>query len=368
MKQNKKYNFISCDKKSKIVISTALCFSMLLSSCNLNNHNSKFITSDNSNDSEIIVPNYLLSEYPSITDYDNNIASMLPRFNNLNFEWNQGNYLELSQYLASYSNDKSAIYLASGFGYDSTYFREGLTSYFNNNLSEVYGYQDELIYVDDLNYINTNFSYGVVNTAVVNSWINTYSSTTSTKILRSVLSSLNLRPYIDEIPSAYMQSVFIDYYNMDEDELFNLIVEYNETGNITLHDRLLTFYTLFSYNQQIHSLVGNSTTNSLTGEEHIIRLCRNKNGGLMINLDPSDQIYQAIIRRFARIGEPLNTTTYIDPLTGSLIDVINPDTVESYRTAYQSSIDGMLSYAKVPTNPLESIMYDSDNILNIRGL
>ena len=296
------------------------------------------------NSKNVTITHKVAQSYQNADGYDHDYANIAKTYQ-FNIKWDTNLYLEFNEYLKRYHY--TTLERISGFGYEDPLLKQALNEFLNLKYGLYYGDNVEFE-LDDFNYINTFKSDKYISS---NALENLFKSDfhQSGMILRAVMMSLNLRPYIDEIPYEYMISVFNDYYELSEEELNALLTEYESKRNPALRERILAFYTLYRYNQHLHMLAGYKLNSDEDSDvTHSIEFARNKGGSLRLNIEPTDYINTMIIRALKMNKEPLNTEKYVNTFDGTSFTAILKDTEKSYMECFGTDYRSILNYAGLP--------------------
>lgn len=234
-----------------------------------------------------------------------------------------------------------------GFGFDSPYTTEYVTSFIN----EKYGTSYEVVNIDDVNFYNTNhyhiapelFDADAVNRLI---WFSYYSGSLDCDfdcfmVNRAIMLSLGLVPMVDEIPYEYIAK-YAPITDVTLDELHSMIDDYLHNGGRGLTEDELTLVEILKYNISFHDILN---------WRYDIPLGRRTDGTICMLLTPNLNRYQGVIDGCASLGVDLNTEMEYYAPKDVEVRVIIPDTPEYFEQVYGRTYESVLEEYGLPLNP-----------------
>lgn len=253
---------------------------------------------------------------------------------------------EMSELLAVGSYPFRTSY---GFGYDSPFTTEYLTSYINS----LYGTSYELITVDDINYFNTNHYYisaekfdgDAVNRLI---WFSFYSGNLDCNydcfmLNRAIMLSLDLVPMVDEIPSSYIYKYVPGASSVTIEQFDFIMDDYLRNGGRGLTEDELLLAEVLKYNISFHDILN---------WRYNVPMGRRTNGTICMLLTPNSRRYQGVIDGCGSLGVTLNTEQQYYAPTDEEVRVIVKDTPEFFEEIYGVSYEEVLEMYGLPLNPV----------------
>ena len=357
-----KYKFKN-SKTKKIILASSLSISLILNGCcqttnnkieSENDNNNETYSSDTYETSETLTsstdePTLTSSEESSNTSEESETQSQFPTYedNNVSIE-SRNSDLIINQYfienLQSYQYG-NAFYSNFAFGVDYPRYRMYIEEY----IRDYYNIDLEYATIDDINYLNNtqaspfNFDDDYAELIVNQIRYEDY------KVVRACLLSLDLIPFLNEIPAQYFANYLSNYYEMSDSELESFLVNFQFDNPSSNSD--LVFMEILCYNMGVNH----------TSLYRNVPYCRTSTGVFTMDIKPTDPRYTTIINAFAKLGMPLNTQTMIDPETGEEIEVIVPDTPEHFEEIFGESYTDVLERAGLPLNPEHDNFFPDPN-------